>query len=189
MFHIKNDERFSHSSNLLYQSLIKLMQEKDFDKITVSELSKISTVSRATIYRNFDSITDILYWKCSTQFESILKAYVLAPIHTGKKEEFLIHVFRSWNQDMTILEELIRIGRIDILYRCFKENSPIIMNYMSKEVSLSGRELEYFLSIRIGVFTAVIDTWISRKKADTAEEIVDILISQLEAAQHGSIYF
>ena len=56
MFHIKNDERFLHSSELLYRGLVALMKEKPFEKISYQELSKVSTVSRATIYRNFDSL-------------------------------------------------------------------------------------------------------------------------------------
>lgn len=188
MYHIKEDRRFNHSSELLYGSLIQLMGEKPFEKISVLELSKASTVSRATIYRNFDSLEDILYWKCSTRFSEILSGYVTAQ-HNGQKDEFLIYVFRKWNQDCEVLERLLEIGRVDIIFRAFKENAPIMMNYMKKEIQLSDVAYEYFISIRIGIFVGVIDTWISLGKRETPDQIVEMLVSQLRATEQGSLYF
>ena len=189
MYHIKKDERFNHSSELLYQALVQLMKEKSFDKISVLELSKASTVSRATIYRNFDSIADILYWKCNQQFETILTDYVAAEHHSDINDDFLIHIFSFWNQNSDILEQLISIGRIDIIFSCFKENTPIITHYMKDTLSLSDVELEYFISIRLGIFIAVISTWLSLGKKETTEELVQMMVSQIKNAGKMKVYY
>lgn len=189
MFHIKNDERFLHSSELLYRGLVALMKEKPFEKISYQELSKVSTVSRATIYRNFDSLEDILYWKCSTKFAEILGAYVATDTSTRKKDDFLIHVFQAWSMDSEVLERLMEIGRIDIIFRCFKENAHIIMEHMKDEISLIGAAYDYFISIRIGIFVGVISVWLDRGKQETTDQIVEMMISQLRAAEKSAVYY
>lgn len=189
MFHIKNDERFLHSSELLYRGLVALMKEKPFEKISYQELSKVSTVSRATIYRNFDSLEDILYWKCSTRFAGILSAYVNADGKDKKKDDFLIHVFRAWSRDSEVLERLMEIGRIDIIFRCFKENAHIIMEHMKDEISLTGAAYDYFISIRIGIFVGVISAWLDHRKEETADQIVEMMVTQLQAVEKSAVYF
>lgn len=189
MFHIENDERFLHSSELLYRGLAELMKEKSFEKISYQELSKVSTVSRATIYRNFDALEDILYWKCSTKFAEILNAYVSTDSSRRKKDDFLIHVFRAWSRDSEVLERLMEIGRIDIIFRCFKENAHIIMEHMKGEISLTGTAYDYFISIRIGIFVGVISAWLDHGKQETADQIVEMMVSQLRAAEKSAVYF
>lgn len=189
MYHIKADKRCKNSSELLYQSLSKLMKEIPFDKITVLELSKISTISRATIYRNFDTIADILYWKCNQQFEYMLTAYVSDEHRNNENDDFLFHIFNFWNQHSDILEQLIAIGRIDIIFTCFRENSHIIIDYMKVSLSLSETELEYFISIRLGIFIAVISTWISLGKKESTEELVQMIVSQIQDAKHMKVYY
>lgn len=189
MYHIKEDERFVRSSELLYRGLIDLIKTKPLDKISILELSNISTVSRATIYRNFDSLIDILYWKCNTKFAEILNGYVSVAKHNEQKDEFLIHLFRAWNRDCEVLEWLIKVNRVDIIFRCFKENAYIVIDYMSNEIKFSGTAYEYFISVRIGIFVGIIDTWIRLGKQETAEQIVEMLVSQLQSVEQSTMYF
>jgi len=75
MYHIKKDKRTQKSSELIYEGLIKCLETKDFTKITISDIEKYSTVSRATFYRLFDSLEDILSMKCDYCFKEVLENY------------------------------------------------------------------------------------------------------------------
>ena len=189
MYHKKEDERFFNSSELLYRALIELLQTKPLEKIRVQELSQHSTVSRATIYRNFDSLIDILYWKCSDRFHTILSNYIQAPSHLNAPDAFLVHVFREWNLDITVLEQIIRLHRTDIIYNCFQENSPIIMNALAQDFSFTETELRYFLSVRIGIFIGIVDAWITGGKRESAETIANLLVKQLHTTLKEPVYF
>ena len=48
------------SKTWITESLLKLMEEKDFSKITITEIIKNADLTRQTFYRNFDSKEDIL---------------------------------------------------------------------------------------------------------------------------------
>ncbi|CEN21131.1 AcrR family transcriptional regulator [[Clostridium] sordellii] len=75
MYCIKNDMRSIKSAELIYLGLKKCLKEKPFEKITITDIQNASTVGRATFYRNFDSIEDVLYWKCSQKFSEVFESY------------------------------------------------------------------------------------------------------------------
>lgn len=75
MFHIKPDKRCEESANLLYEALIKLLKIKKLESISVQSVCKLANVSRATFYRNFDILEDILIWKCDYESKQIISQY------------------------------------------------------------------------------------------------------------------
>ena len=48
------------SQQWLYESLIELMKNHPFEKITIAEITKNADLDRTTFYRNYDSKIDIL---------------------------------------------------------------------------------------------------------------------------------
>lgn len=57
---LSNLEANRITRDALKNSLVTLMNEKDFKSITISELTKLSGVSRCAFYRNYNSKEDIL---------------------------------------------------------------------------------------------------------------------------------
>lgn len=71
-------------------SLLKLLSEKPYSKITITEITSTAQLARRTFYRNFDSKEDILDLYIQTLFgeyvnllkeEKILKIYNVAKIY------------------------------------------------------------------------------------------------------------
>ena len=56
----KRKEANLHVKNSIVNALIDLMREKNFEAISVSEITARAGVSRVSYYRNFDSKEDIL---------------------------------------------------------------------------------------------------------------------------------
>ena len=76
MFHIKPDKRSQTSANLIVEGLFECMRTKNFSEITITDLQKVSTVSRTTFYRLFDKISDVLEFQCENIFEkTVLNMY------------------------------------------------------------------------------------------------------------------
>lgn len=57
---MSNHPSVIQSQQWIYESLIKLMQEKSFNSISIGEITKLADLDRTTFYRNFDSKEDIL---------------------------------------------------------------------------------------------------------------------------------
>src|SRR5574344_953512 len=121
MYHMSKDKRCVASAEQMYKGLEKAMSEKAFEDISISDIQKYSYVARTTFYRNFDSISDILYWKCDICFRQVLSEFSLSDF----KNEFnlLDRYFSYWMEHSEILEELIKINRMDIIYSCHIKNA------------------------------------------------------------------
>ena len=50
-------------------ALIICMRTKSFSDVTISDLSRVSNVSRVTFYRYFSNTTDVLEYLCDSLFE------------------------------------------------------------------------------------------------------------------------
>ncbi len=185
MFHIKNDARFLKSSEMLYQGLCSCIKRKSFDEITVSDISKESTVSRATFYRNFDCITDVLYWKCDQRFSSVLRECVDHTESTEDRMDFLLQIFQRWMENTEILELLIQIKRIDIIYNCFRANAHIITDHIKNYHLYDSAECDYYIYIRIGIFIGIVQAWLEHGKRESASDIVSILEHQVNDTLAG----
>ncbi len=57
---IYTQQQLAFSKNCLFDAMLKLIQEKEFQKITVSELTRVAGVSRATFYRYYQTTEDVL---------------------------------------------------------------------------------------------------------------------------------
>ena len=79
MYHIKRDKRALASVELICAGLLRLMARKPFEKITITDLQKESTVSRSTFYRNFDCLEDVLELLCDRGFQTIFDTYNAQP--------------------------------------------------------------------------------------------------------------
>lgn len=64
---MSNEESNRLTKECLQTALIYLMNEKPFDKITITELVKRSGVSRTAFYRNYTAKEDIL-WELNHAF-------------------------------------------------------------------------------------------------------------------------
>ncbi len=60
MYHISKDERAKKSAIKIGNGLLRCLKTKEFYQITVTDIQKTSNVGRATFYRLFDNITDVL---------------------------------------------------------------------------------------------------------------------------------
>ncbi len=55
MYHISNDKRIKQSSELIWNGLLKCLESKPFENITITDLQKTSGVAKTTFYRSFDT--------------------------------------------------------------------------------------------------------------------------------------
>lgn len=54
------DRRTRYTRNVIKQSLLELLQEKSFEKITVTEICKTSDINRGTFYLHYYDTLDVL---------------------------------------------------------------------------------------------------------------------------------
>lgn len=179
MYHIKEDLRTKKSADLMYNSLINIIKVKSFDKISISDISKDSTVSRATFYRNFDNIADILYWK----FNEILKEHINKAImenpNLPQPDKLINYVLKFSMNNSEIIEILINEGKVDIIYNAFLNNAKTILDSIGNTLEIGELEYRYFVFTRIGIFIGVFQAWVYGGKNESLDELTEILNNQI----------
>lgn len=60
-------------------ALLKMMEEKPVEKISIEEMTAMADVGRSTYFRHFKSKDDVLTFKIMCQFEDYLKGRGLDP--------------------------------------------------------------------------------------------------------------
>jgi hypothetical protein len=181
MFHLRDDIRAERSACMLYEGLMEVMQKKPLKQVHVSDICRVSTVSRATFYRNFDEVLDLLYWKCNQDFHDVLTSFTLSDPDLSKEDVLLLYVLRYWMEDdhLQLLSAIMDEGRLDIIYNSFINNADIIMDYLkTKGINMNTEDYTYFISVRAGFFLGMIRGWMKNGQKQTPEEIAQIISRQ-----------
>ncbi len=177
MFHISNDKRSKKSAEIIYDGLCQCLIGKSFEQITVTDVQKASGVARTTIYRCFDNLSDILYWRCDLCFREALQSVNSEDV---KKEWLLMQgYFDYWTGHSDILKLLIDINRQDIIYACHMKNAQILEKAYGTLPQIEELNPRYFMAIRTGVTISVLKEWLEGGQAETSKELVTILRKQI----------
>ncbi|AGX42922.1 TetR/AcrR family transcriptional regulator [Clostridium saccharobutylicum] len=80
----KVDRRVRKTKDALTSCLIKLMSEKEFSNITVSELTKLADVNRSTFYNYYKDIFDMIEQMENEVFHDFIKAFHKLNLEIGK---------------------------------------------------------------------------------------------------------
>ena len=106
------DPRVARSTHALGRALIALMQERDFDEITVQQILDRAGVGRATVYAHYRNKEDALQSSYDRLFASLERMLAQAPAGAPRLfpvTELLAHVGESQG----VVDALRRAGRLE----------------------------------------------------------------------------
>lgn len=190
MYHIKDDPRSIRSSEMIYDGLVKLMQGQDFDTITVTDLVEVAQVGRATFYRNFDEIEDVLRLRCDQVIEGLveyLSDYIPADI-TQRRAPFLKPVLRYFAVHSEIIELLMKARRLHIIAEAFRRVFEPFRAQSAARFKLDDEYVEYGFVVRIGAVTSLLGHWIQTGKKQNPDELADKVLKMFKLmAQHEEL--
>lgn len=179
----KNDGKYFYTARLMDQALVELLEKKDIEFITVTEIAKKAGVNRSTFYLHYDNVYELLEETVENLNKDFVSSFDLrtTPEINSKDNAFLI----TEEYLIPYLEFCKKNRRILRLVRqkpwLFKKNKtygkmyneifyPAISQFVVKE-SDRVYKLEYFTC---GV-TAIVHKWLERECAEEIEEIVKII--------------
>lgn len=166
MFHIKEDKRSRTSAWMLIEALEQRLQLHPFEEISITEVCKAATVSRATFYRLFDTLADVVAYRYEC-----FAAEFSEDISCQTPDRVLVRYCSLWMSHTDILEMILRINREDILFDCHRRHMPKVQKELQKwnpEIEIT----EYHVFIVTGILIGVIMAWIREGKQESAEQVV-----------------
>ena len=151
-------------------ALMRLLQKKDINKITVTELTDVAGVGRSSFYRNFESVEDVAVGYVNRIYREYFKERPVNP-NSYKKSEFLHFLKERYmfiEQHKDVFGVLHKNG---ILYSALmKMDSEIKAQYLLADIS----ESRYFSAMIMGFSAGVIEEWVAGGMKESEEELAEI---------------
>ncbi len=169
---MSNEGRNTYVINHITDSLIKLMGEKPFNDISISELCDLAGVGRASFYRNFETK------------EAVLEKHLEEIWHDWEKD------YESKNEQSYFIESLLKCFYKYkdfnlLLYRHNLSNLIYEVVRWGAKIDESESNVEsYIKSTLAGYAFGLVDEWMRRGMQETPEQFL-ALAAQLDAAQRN----
>lgn len=119
MHHVKQDQRSRESAAAIANALFALVTLKPWQEIGVSEVVSLAQVGRATFYRNFDTLEDVLTYQLQIASKRLLDRIDAASGNARLKlEDYLRIASHYWLSEASLLKILLASEQAHRLSEC-----------------------------------------------------------------------
>lgn len=169
------DARVRYTRKVIEDSFLSLLQHKHITKITVTELCHIAQINRATFYKHYADVPQLLEKLEERLFDQIrtvfrdhsvsLEAFLLDMLAYTKSEGMRFMVLGSENGDPNLMAKTLMI--------CYETAYPILEKSMSSGTEKDRQILYHFLSHGSG---GILTHWIQNGMQEPPEDIVKFIL-------------
>ncbi|WP_458459920.1 TetR/AcrR family transcriptional regulator [Pseudobutyrivibrio sp.] len=173
------DERYSTAEEAIIGAFFLLSKEKQFEKITVSDVVKKSGIVRSTFYNHYENVPALI---SAAEDKTINDIFELMESFHPKGDRQLCHSYFlaicNYTKDNPFLSSILHSPRGD----SFLEKAMLMFHRYVAKVSEVGsgiiknnQSFSYYIAATIGINLGVLHKWTAEDCKSPAEEIADIL--------------
>ena len=121
----KIDRRVRRTETVLKEALVELLERKDLDEITVTEISDYADIYRGTFYLHYKDIYDLFYnIECS--FLAEFQKYVMLYLHKNKPDmfDFFEKLYEYFFTKRSVLQTLLCTNKSKLLDKIIEIRYP-----------------------------------------------------------------
>lgn len=182
----KQDLRIQRTRKSLNQALITLMEEKNFQAITIQELADEAMINRVTFYLHYADKYELLEECVKDNLDEIMLKH-LSPIRHIRKGVVYTEAFRSIVMDiLKSVENNDRFFQVMIQSNC----EGLIKDYFIGLVQTkflpqlgemfsgipSNKHVDVMIQLIVSAILGVITWWIVSEERESPEEIAAIVV-------------
>ena len=166
------------------KTLIKLLNYKPLDLITIKELTEKANVSRTAFYNNFHTLEDVLKYIYQNAHKQVFKDKYshLSYVYSDEHIKDMIHFFDKNSKSLLVL---IKWNLIEFIA---KYNTEIVLSYTQHYKNKFIREHAfYFISYYHGSLFNICTYWIASGKQESSDTLFK-MIKEFEKIKFVYIY-
>lgn len=161
----------------IFTALMMLMEQKDFDDITITEIAKKAGVSRMTYYRTYSSKEDILIQYFDEMTQNLITHLKDVPDLTPYNVYF--EFFSFFKEHTYIVENLIKANLIRMVLEHFIQFVEYLFQNVLK-MDTSDTKTQYRIHYHTGGLFTLTARWIQNGKKETPDEMAKLALEILE---------
>lgn len=187
----KSESKYFNTSRLMNQALLKLLEEKEFEYITIKELCQKAGVNRSTFYLHYENKNDLLVESLDYMLEKFYDHY--------NDEKFNLNIIKSLDNNALILIkpkyiipylEFIKANKKLFLvatnnpalfdvYKTFKKMYKDIFSPILDKYNVLENEKKYILAFYLNGLHSIIIEWIKTDCKDSIDYICSLFIKYI----------
>ena len=176
--------RMKQTKDSIAESLVSLIENNNYDEITIQEVASGCNISRRTIYRHFRTKDEIL----SYSFRSCLikLADYISLQDTQDLHKLCLTYFKFWEEN---IDRLIMMNDAGVLFRFGSEFDSLVSVIADRMLSrassapLSPEEISMFrykFAYETAGFWQITEIWSQEQPRRSAEEMAEIMVKIVE---------
>lgn len=171
MYHIKSDRRSQASAEEIVRGLQECLKTTPLKSITVSDIHRVTGISRSTFYRLFDNPEDVLIYQLDQMTAES------ADIYLTQKElssvQLLEKTMELGLQNHDFLKALVENGRHDLLFAYTERNFRRLDRYKGFfPEDMTMKERNYVIAHMSMSMVANLITWARNGQQETVQDIM-----------------
>jgi len=170
----KKQETNAFVKECITEALLKLMNEKEISDITITELVERAGVARASFYRNFNSIGDVIDLIVDELYEELIVD--ILPLLNGTDErlwrEFLFEYFYRISRHKREMSE-IGLRNISVIFSRMDQKLKQIEE-LDMENNIRNK---YLPRGKMALINGITKKWIDSGMKETPEEMIDFIMT------------
>ena len=171
MYHIKSDRRSQASAAQIVLGLQECLKTTPLKSITVTDIHRVTGISRATFYRLFDNPEDVLLYQLDLMTAASADIYLTQ--QDMSSGQLLEKTMELGLQNHDFLKALVENGRHDLLFSYTERNFRKLDRY--KEFfpeDMTMEERNYVIAHLSMSMVANLITWARNGQRETVKDIV-----------------
>ena len=167
-----NEDQKKLTTSSIRTSLIKIMEQKDFKSINVSEVCKKAGVSRMAFYRHFKDLEEVIEIFLEETFEAYLEEIQHVDLSNTYTTSLLF--FQFIEKEQNFFNTLIKSGHMDTVSQYFDNSIQYLFRTVDLGYNLEEHQLRYYGSYRAGGLNRLLVAWLNGGMVDSPETMAEL---------------
>ena len=171
------DRRITKTRKAIYHAFLHLLNQKDYDIITVQEIIDRADVGRSTFYSHYESKELLLDELCHYLFHHLFEreAHVSA-------EDYLAHIFLNFRKNKDHVTSLLLSKNDYFLRQLHKELETHVLPMVADDLKTSHPRIptSYLKHFVITNFIETLTWWLKKGKSYNEQEVVSFYLDVME---------
>ena len=171
------DRRITKTRKAIYTAFLQLLNQKNFETITVQEIIDLADVGRSTFYSHYESKELLLDELCRYLFHHLFERVGNLTI-----EEYLTHIFLHFKKNQDHVTSLLFSKNDYFLRQLQKELEHHVYPMVAKDLQTVHPKIpsSYLKHLVVTNFIETLTWWMKKGKSYTEDQVVRFYLDVME---------
>ena len=171
------DRRITKTRKAIYAAFLQLLNQKDYEAITVQEIIDLADVGRSTFYSHYESKELLLDELCQKLFHHLFERDEhLSP------QDYLAHIFQHFKKNQDHVSSLLLSKNDYFIRQLHKEVEHHVYPMVAEELqeaypNIPASYLKHFV---VTNFIETLTWWLKKGKSYTEDQVVRFYLEVME---------